>query len=57
MAATLMAKAMSKSERDRDIRVLKWHGYRGIKVRVIHGKRVLNDKILPCTYYEIWANG
>lgn len=57
MAATLMAKAMSKQERDRNIRVLKRHGYRGIKVRVIHGKRVLNDRILPCTYYEIWANG
>jgi hypothetical protein len=56
MAATLMAKAMSKSERDKYIRVLKNHGYTGIKVRVIHGKRILRDRILPATYYEIWVN-
>lgn len=56
MAATLMAKAMSKGERDKYIRVLKKHGYTGIKVRIIHGKRVLRDRILPATYYEIWVN-
>jgi len=56
MALTLMAKAMSKSERDRAIRVLRRNGYTGIKVKMIRGKRVLHDRILPATYYEIWAN-
>jgi|GEM_PF-3962100 hypothetical protein len=56
MALTLMAKAMSKSERDKAMRVLRRNGYTGIKVKMIRGKRILHDKILPATYYEIWAN-
>jgi len=56
MALTLMAKATSKSERDRAIRVLRRNGYTGIKVRMIRGKRILHNKILPATYYEIWAH-
>lgn len=56
MAATLMAKAQSKGERDKYLRVLKNNGYTGIKVRVTHGKKILRGRILPCTYYEIWAN-
>ena len=56
MALTIMAKAMSKGERDQNIRILKRNGYTGIKVKIIRGKRILHDKILPATYYEIWAN-
>jgi len=56
MALTIMAKAMSKGERDQNIRILRRNGYTGIKVKIIRGKRILHGKILPATYYEIWAN-
>lgn len=55
--AKLMATATSKSERDRNIKILKRHGYTGIKVRITHGSRIVNDRIVPATHYEIWANG
>ena len=55
--AKLMATAVSKSERDKNIRILKRHGYTGIKVKITHGSRIINNRIVPATYYEIWANG
>lgn len=56
MASTLMASAISKRDRDRYIKILKDNGYRGIKVRVIHGKKIFRDRIYPATYYDIWTN-